>query len=61
DNTTDPEKDPENDASNLLKVLRTFKEKDPTWFIADYCVDKHQCSKVLAQALMSDETTSSYI
>ncbi|CAG8541381.1 10289_t:CDS:2, partial [Dentiscutata heterogama] len=34
---TDPEKDPENDVSNLLKALRTFKEEDPTWFIADYC------------------------
>ncbi|CAG8836289.1 43401_t:CDS:2, partial [Gigaspora margarita] len=30
-NTTDPEKDPKNDASNFLKVLRIFKEEDPTW------------------------------
>ncbi|KAF0490133.1 protein far1-related sequence 11-like [Gigaspora margarita] len=36
--TTDPEKDPENDVSNLLKVLRTFKEENPTWFIADHYV-----------------------
>ncbi|CAG8842078.1 39916_t:CDS:2, partial [Gigaspora margarita] len=38
DNTTDPDKDPENDVSNLLKVLRTFKEEDPIWFISDHCV-----------------------
>ncbi|CAG8840477.1 8206_t:CDS:2, partial [Gigaspora margarita] len=49
--TTDPKKDPENDASNLLKVLRTFKEEDSTWFIADH---------LLAQALMSNEMTSLY-
>ncbi|CAG8688831.1 7627_t:CDS:2, partial [Gigaspora margarita] len=35
---TDPERDPENDASNLLKALRTLKEDDPTWFIAGCCV-----------------------
>ncbi|KAF0504837.1 protein far1-related sequence 5-like [Gigaspora margarita] len=35
---TDPERDPENDASNLLKALRTLKEDDPIWFIADCCV-----------------------
>ncbi|CAG8493050.1 17701_t:CDS:2 [Gigaspora rosea] len=75
--STDPAKDPENDASNLLRVLRTFKEEDPTWFIADHyntartnkyrlalClfigVDEHRRSRVLAQALISDETTSSY-
>ncbi|CAG8621297.1 5032_t:CDS:1, partial [Gigaspora rosea] len=33
--TTDSGKDSENVASNLLKILRTFKEEDPTWFIAD--------------------------
>ncbi|CAG8637108.1 31992_t:CDS:2, partial [Racocetra persica] len=47
---TDPEQDPENDVSNLLKILRTLKKEDPTWFIAEYF-----------QALMSDKTTSLYI
>ncbi|CAG8534757.1 7810_t:CDS:1, partial [Cetraspora pellucida] len=36
DDITDLEKDFENNAFNLLKALRIFKEEDPTWFIADY-------------------------
>ncbi len=104
---TDSERDPENDASNLLKELQKMKENDPTWFITYHCVknrlfhlfwmtpcqqtlylryhdviltdntartnkyhlslclfvgvDEHHHSRLVAQALMSDETTSSYM
>jgi len=106
-NNIDSEKDPENDASNLLKELQKKKENDPTWFISYHCVknrlfhlfwmtpyqqtlylkyhdviltdntartnkyrmslclfvgvDEHRRSRLVAQALMSDETTSSYM
>ena len=34
----DSERNPENDASNLLKELQKLKESNPTWFISYHCV-----------------------